>query len=197
VFAAGRAGAAEHLSFDRFQPVGDALGGAGVVGQAQPGGDSAARIVRRPLPGLGSPSPSGRTRSATHSSPQPSMLASPCGMYKKPPRTPIRGPRSGTTVPAAASTGMPPISSPPTSPAPPDNNRLPVAASAWPGSTDSGGGPHSSDGRVLRHLTGGQRNRACANRRSARQLACVRAIPGARRTGRSGAAHAEHTVAAC
>jgi len=51
----------------------------------------------------------GRTRSATRSSPQPSMLASPCAMSKKPPRTPIRGRRSGTTVPAAASTGMPPI----------------------------------------------------------------------------------------
>src|SRR6266487_6327405 len=33
------AGAAVHLSFDRFEPVDVAFGGAGAVGQGEPGGD--------------------------------------------------------------------------------------------------------------------------------------------------------------
>ena len=60
-----------------------------------------------------------------------------CAMCKRLPRTLIRGPRCGMTVPAAAWTGTPPTSSPPTSPEPPGNRgRLeqpcPAAAGKWP-----------------------------------------------------------------
>jgi integrase/recombinase XerD len=45
-----------------------------------------------------------------------------CGMCRKPPRTPIRGPPSDTTAPVAVWTGTPPTSSPPTSLVPPGKN---------------------------------------------------------------------------
>ena len=125
----------------------------------------AARIVRRVAGRAGISKPVGPHTLRHAFITAVSTRASPCAMFKKPPPTLTRAPRSATTVPAAAWTGTRPTSSPPTSLAPPGNNRLPITASAWPGSTDSGGGPHSSDGRVLRHLTGGQRNRACADRR--------------------------------
>jgi Phage integrase family len=44
-----------------------------------------------------------------------------CGMCRRLPRTPTRGPRCGTTGPAAALTGTPPTSSRPTSRAQPGN----------------------------------------------------------------------------
>ena len=66
----------------------------------------AARIVRRVV------GRAGISKTAMHSSPQPSMRASLCATSKKPPPTPTRGPRSAMTVPAAVWTGTPPISSP-------------------------------------------------------------------------------------
>ena len=53
-----------------------------------------------------------------------------CATCRKPPRTPIRGPRCGTTGPAAAWTGTPRTSSPPMSRAPPGNSRTSQEGSA-------------------------------------------------------------------
>jgi len=57
------------------------------------------------------------------SSPRRWMLGSRCGTCKKPRRTPIRAPRCGMTGPAAAWTATRPISSPPTSRAPPGSSQ--------------------------------------------------------------------------
>jgi integrase/recombinase XerD len=65
----------------------------------------------------GSASRSARTRCGTRSSPP--MAEFRCATCRKPPRTPTRAPPCATTGPAPASTGMPPTSSPPTSPEPP------------------------------------------------------------------------------
>ena len=99
-----------------------------------------------------------------------SMRASPCAMSKKPLPTLTRGPRFATTVPAAVSTGTPPVSWPPTSPVPPGKNWLPSRASAWPGRTSEGGGPNSREqGRF--DASTRMSTTACANtnRRSARR----------------------------
>ena len=90
--------------------------GDGWTGTA-PGGSSA-----RSRAAPGSPSPSDRTRSDTRSSPPPWTPACRCATCKRPPPTRTRAPRSGTTGPAAAWTGTPPISSRPTSLAPPGNH---------------------------------------------------------------------------
>jgi integrase len=67
----------------------------------------------------GSASSSRLIRCGMRSSPPRWMPGSRCAMSRKPPRTRTRGPRCGTTGRAAAWTGTPPISSPPTSQAPP------------------------------------------------------------------------------
>jgi hypothetical protein len=84
----------------------------------------AGRIVRRRPAGPGSPRPSRLTRFGTRSSPPPWMPGCRCGTCRRPPRTPIRGPRCGTTGPAAAWTGTQPTSSLPTSQAPLGNPRV-------------------------------------------------------------------------
>jgi hypothetical protein len=89
--------------------------GGGWTGTA-PGGSSA-----RSRAAPGSPSPSDRTRSGTRSSPPPWMPACRCATFRRLPPTLTRGPRSGTTGPAGAWTGTPPISSRPTSLALPGN----------------------------------------------------------------------------
>ena len=90
----------------------------------------AARIVRRAAARAGISKPVGPHTLRHAFITAVSTRASPCAMFKKPPPTLTRGPRSATTVPAAAWTGTRPTSSPPTSLAPPGNNRLPIAASA-------------------------------------------------------------------
>jgi integrase/recombinase XerD len=59
----------------------------------------ASRIVRRVARRAGSARRSGRARCGTRSSPQPSTPGYRCVMCRKPPPTPIRGPRCGTTGP--------------------------------------------------------------------------------------------------
>jgi integrase len=59
-----------------------------------------------------------RALDGTASSPPHSTQASPCETCKKPPRTPTRARRCGTTAPASPSTATPPTSWPPSSPAP-------------------------------------------------------------------------------
>jgi integrase/recombinase XerD len=82
----------------------------------------AARIVRRVAARVGISKPVG-PHTLRHAFITPvSMLASPCEMSKKPPPTLTQGPRFVTTVPAAAWTGTPPMSLPPTSPVPPGRN---------------------------------------------------------------------------
>ena len=95
--------------------------GAGWTGTA-PGGSSG-----RSRDAPGSPKPSPRTRSDTRSSPPRWTPGSRCATSRKPPLMPIRGPRCGTTGPAAAWTGTRPTSSPPTSLAPPGNSQRLVA----------------------------------------------------------------------
>jgi integrase/recombinase XerD len=90
----------------------------------------AARIVRRAAARAGISKPVGPHTLRHAFITAVSTRASPCAMFKKPPPTLTRAPRSATTVPAAAWTGTRPTSSPPTSLAPPGNNRLPIAASA-------------------------------------------------------------------
>jgi zinc-finger of transposase IS204/IS1001/IS1096/IS1165 len=133
---------------------------AGWTGAVLPGSSDGSLAAPR------SASPSGRTRSATHSSPQPSTLASPCEMSKEPPPTLTRGPRFATTVPAAVSTGTPPTSLPPTSPVHPGKNWLPGAASARPGAAP-GRRPLQPRARALWRVADGeqkQRPRAAAMR---------------------------------
>jgi hypothetical protein len=77
------------------------------------------RTSARPPAAPGSASSSLRTRCGMLSSPPRSTPGSRCGMCRRPPRTPTRGPRCGTTVPAAAWTGTRPTSLPPTLQAPP------------------------------------------------------------------------------
>jgi Phage integrase family len=67
-----------------------------------------------------------------HASPPRSTRGSRCATCKRRPLMRIRGPRSGMTGPAAAWTGTPPTSWPPTSRAPPGNGK--PAATAPPGS---------------------------------------------------------------
>ncbi len=74
---------------------------------------------------------SGRIRCGTRLSPRRSMPGCRCVMCRKPPPTPTRAPRCGTTGPAAAWTGTPPTSSPPTSPEQP-GNPLTTSGSAGP-----------------------------------------------------------------
>ena len=95
----------------------------------------AGRIVARPPAVPGSARPSRLTRSDMRSSLPVLMPGSRCATCRKPRRTPTRARRCGTTGPAAASTGMPPTSSPPTLPEPPGNGadwsnsvRRPLAA---------------------------------------------------------------------
>ena len=90
--------------------------GAGWTGTA-PGGSSA-----RSRAAPGSPSPSDRTRSGTHSSPPPWTPACRCATFRRRPPTLTHAPRSGTTEPAGAWTGRPRISSRPTSRALPGNH---------------------------------------------------------------------------
>jgi hypothetical protein len=63
-----------------------------------------------------------------------STLGSRCATSKKPPLMQIREPQCGMTGPAAASTGMRPTSSPPTSRVPPGNGTPTGAASPGSGS---------------------------------------------------------------
>ena len=65
--------------------------------------------------GPGSPSGSGPTRCVTPSSPRRSTLAYRSVTCRKPPATPIHGPRCATTEAASPSTATPPTSSPPSS----------------------------------------------------------------------------------
>ena len=111
-----------------------AADGAGWTATA-PGGSSGA-----PPAAPGSPSPSGRTRCATRSSPPHWTPGSRCGTCRKPPPTLTRAPPCAMTGPAPPWTGMPPTSSPPTSPEPPgSHSRRPgTHPPGWP----PPGGPH-------------------------------------------------------
>ncbi|MGO9726713.1 MAG: tyrosine-type recombinase/integrase, partial [Streptosporangiaceae bacterium] len=93
----------------------------------------AARIVRRVARRAGITKPIGphTLRHAFITAAAVSMPGYRCGMCRKLPRTLIPGPRCAMTGPGRHSTGMPPISSPLTSPAPPD--RTWRAATAPPG----------------------------------------------------------------
>jgi hypothetical protein len=82
----------------------------------------------RPPDAPGSARPSRPTRRGTHSSPPRSTRESRCATSRKPHRTLIRGPRSGTTGPAATWTGTLPTSWPRISQAPPGNQRRPTTA---------------------------------------------------------------------
>jgi Phage integrase family/Phage integrase, N-terminal SAM-like domain len=83
----------------------------------------AGRIVRKTTRRAGIAKSVTPIRSGTPSSPPRSMPGSPCAMCKRPPRTPIREPRCGTTGPAAAWTGTPRTSSPHISRVPPGSPR--------------------------------------------------------------------------
>jgi hypothetical protein len=91
-----------------------------------PGGLSAASPAAP-----GSPSPSGLIRCGTRSSPQRWTPTSRCGRSRKPPPTPIRGPRCATTGPGPRWTGTPPISSLLTSPGPPGKDQAGSALIRW------------------------------------------------------------------
>jgi Phage integrase, N-terminal SAM-like domain len=95
-----------------------------------PGGSSAA-----PRVAPGSERPSRRTRSGMPSLPPRWMPGCRCGTCRRRPRTRTRAPRCGMTAPAAAWTGTPPASSPPTSQAPPGNT---PAGTASPGGQPPG-----------------------------------------------------------
>jgi hypothetical protein len=110
-------------------PVFLATDGGGWTGTA-PGGSSA-----RPPAGPGSPRPSRPTLSGMRSSPPPWMPGCRCATSERQPRMLTRGRRCGMTGPAAAWTGTPRISSPPTSQALPGNGMAagelrPAAAAA-------------------------------------------------------------------
>jgi hypothetical protein len=97
-----------------------------------------------------------------------------CAMSRKPPRTRTRGPPSGTTGPAAAWTGTPPTSSPPTSQASPGK---PSAAAPFPGGGNRQERHSQSDiGNDHAPLLQRERNRL---------------MRGASVTGRSGWCHTE------
>jgi integrase/recombinase XerD len=81
----------------------------------------ASRIVRRVARRAGVNNPSGRTRCAKRSSPQPSTPASRFATSRRLRPTRIRARPCATTALASPSTATPPTSSPPTSPAPPAN----------------------------------------------------------------------------
>ena len=83
-----------------------------------PGGSSAGSPAK-----LGSARQSAHIRCGTRSSPRHWMQASRCAMCKRPPHMRIRAPRCGMTGLAAAWIGTLPISSRPTSQAPPGNPR--------------------------------------------------------------------------
>ncbi len=78
--------------------------------------------------GPGSSSGSGQTRCGTRSSLPPSTPASLSAMSKKPPVTPTRAPPCVTTGPECRSTGTPPTSCPPSSPAPADSQKCSLRA---------------------------------------------------------------------
>jgi len=91
----------------------------------------AGRIVRKTARKAGIGKTVTPTRCGTRSSPPRSTREFRCVTSKKPPRMLTRGPRSGTTGPAAAWTGTPPTSSPRISRAPPGNPTPPHNSSAW------------------------------------------------------------------
>jgi hypothetical protein len=104
---------------------------AGWTGTARRGSSAESRSAP------GSLNRSGRTHCGTRSSPPPSTPELPCGTCRKPPRTPTRARRCAMTGPAAASTGTPHTSSPPTLPEPPGKQLTAHEAdSAW---SDCGG----------------------------------------------------------
>ena len=90
------------------------------TGTAPPGSSAESRSAP------GSPSRSDRTPCGTRSSPPPWTPGVRFGTCRKRPRMPIRAPRCAMTGPAAASTGTPLKSSPPTLPEPPVKGRLPT-----------------------------------------------------------------------
>ena len=94
---------------------------------ARPPRRRADRAPHRPH-GPGSPSASDRTPSGTRSSPPPSTPASRSATSKKPPATPTLAPPCATTGPESRSTGTPPTSSPPSSPAPAADRICPAPA---------------------------------------------------------------------
>ena len=91
----------------------------------------AGRIVRRAARRAGIGKSVGPTRCDTPSSPPPSMPGCRCGTCRRRRRTRIPAPRSGMTGPAAASTGTPPTSWPPTSRVPPGNREGWSSSTAW------------------------------------------------------------------
>jgi hypothetical protein len=109
-----------------------------------PGGSSA-RLPAAP----GSASPSRPTRSDTPSSPLPWMQGCHCGMCKRRRRMRTRAPRSGMTGPAAAWTGTPPTSSPPTSRVPPGNRESWNSSTAWWPQPPGGSSPQTVTDRDL------------------------------------------------
>ena len=90
------------------------------TGTAPPGSSAESRSAP------GSPNRSDRTPCGTRSSPPPWTPGFRFGTCRKRPRMPIRAPRCAMTGPAAASTGTPLKSSPPTLPEPPVKGRLPT-----------------------------------------------------------------------
>jgi hypothetical protein len=81
---------------------------------------------------------------------------SPCEMSKTPPRMLTRGPRFATIAPAAASTGTPPMSLPPTSSARPGKNRLPSCGLRLAGPHRLSGGPYGREQQALTRHAGEQ-----------------------------------------
>jgi integrase/recombinase XerD len=124
----------------------------------------------------GTPRPSRRTRSDTHSLPPRSMRGSRCAMSKRPPLMPIRGPRCGTTAPAAAWTDTPPISSPPTSQAPPGKLHA-GSNSAWRHSRQADSRRPS---KILARKVVTNRNRDMSGNRRSAWLAVAARIPNGR-----------------
>jgi RNA polymerase sigma-70 factor (ECF subfamily) len=91
--------------------------------------------------------PSRLTRSDMRSLPACSTPACPCATCKRRPRTPIRGPRCGMTVPAAAWTGMPPTLLLPTSRAP--LGKRAGEYPSWRPAPPGGASSSSSAGKVI------------------------------------------------
>jgi hypothetical protein len=106
-----------------------------------PGGSSERPPAARESSRLSRP-----TRSDTRSSPPPWMPECHCGTCRRRRRTPIHGPRSGMTGPAAAWTGTRPTSSPPTSRVPPGNREAGVPAAWRP--RPSGGSSRRTGSRI-------------------------------------------------
>jgi len=119
----------------------------------------------------GSPSPSGRTRSDTHSSPQLSTQACRCEMCRKRLPTPIREPPCAMTGPEHPWTGMLLTSSPRTSLARRDRPLESRKCSAWPIQNRPGGRRRSPAPMPPREVTK-REQRKCTNRRSALHCRC-------------------------